>query len=328
MIPAATPARAARQETIPTAMTLRTLSRAFLVPLVLAGLAAAFGPATAQIYNRPAGDDFETVGGGAPERDSAGVGMRVDRLEREMRKMTGRIEELQHQVQMLEEQLRARAESAAPSAPAIAERRTPVGAGGGRTPAGDAFDPAANPNAAGAPRQLGQAAASTPLPPPAPRTGTAREAGAPLDLTPPGATGAIAPSPAAAPPQNTAKDDYEAAVGLMRGEQYEAAERSLTVFLSKFPKSKFAPAATYGLGESFYLRSRYREAAEKYLEVKVKYAQSAQAPMALLRLGQSLAQIGAREQACAAFSEIGVTYPGSEAKVRDSALRESKKLQC
>lgn len=118
------------------------------------------------------------------------------------------------------------------------------------------------------------------------------------------------------------------AVVMMRNGQYEAAEKSLSVFLAKYPKSKYVPAATYGLGESFFLRGRNREAAEKYLEISTKYPQSAQAPDAMLRLGESLAALGAREQACASFSEIGVKYPGSPSRVRDAAQRESKKLQC
>jgi len=311
----------------------RSLLHVLLALLLAFGLAAA---AQAQIYNRPPADDFDSSGGGA-DRDAAGVGMRVDRLEREMRKMTGRIEELQHTVHVLEEQLRARQDGALSSTvtatpvppPVVAERRPPPASGGGRTPAGDAFDPSDNPNAVGAPRPLGQTAASAPLPTPRPTAGP-RDTGAPLDLTPPGATGSIAPATASdgAPAQNTVKDDYDQAVSLMRGQQYEAAERSLTVFLAKYPKSKYAPAATYGLGESYYLRSRYREAAEKYLEIKVKYAQSKQAPEALLRLGQSLSAIGAKEQACASFSEIGANYPGSDPRIRESALRESKKLQC
>ena len=101
-----------------------------------------------------------------------------------------------------------------------------------------------------------------------------------------------------------------------------------TAFLEKYPKSKYAPAATFGLGESYFLRGRYSEAARKYLDIKTKFPKSLQAPEALLRLGQSLAEIGASGEACAAYAEIGASYPGSPARVRDSALRERKKLQC
>jgi len=239
-----------------------------------------------------------------------------------LRTMTGTIEELQHSVRVLEEQLRAarqdnpRQDNARAAPPVAAERR------------GDALD-SAN---AGAPRPLGQTAPSAPLTP-APRAGApVREAGAPLDLTPPALKGeaqpVVIPAPDGAPAQTTVKDEYDQAVALVSSGQYESAEKSLTVFLAKYSKTKYAPAATYGLGESFFLRGRHREAAERYLEISTKYPQSKQAPDAMLRLGQSLAALGAREQACASFAEIGVKYPGSPVRTRDAALRESKKLQC
>ncbi len=287
--------------------------------------AAASGDAfeTAQIYNRPPADIDELD---APPPRDPGLGTRVDRLERELRNMTGSVEELQHSVQMLEEELRATRQEGARGAPVAPTAPT-------TTRRGDAFDPSINPNAPGAPREIGSTQASTPLPPPShpSASGPLREPGAPLDLTQGHLTQtspAIVAPLEGAPSQTTVKEDYEQAVAPMRAGQYESAERSLAAFLAKYPKSKYTPAATYGLGESFYQRARYREAAEKYLEISTKYPQSAQAPEAMLRLGQSLSALGAKEQACASFSEISVKYPGSPARIRDAAQRESKKLQC
>jgi tol-pal system protein YbgF len=165
-------------------------------------------------------------------------------------------------------------------------------------------------------------------------TGPVREVGAPLDiahgrLVGDGSAAAapeIAPAPAAAPPGP--KEEYDEAVATLKAGRFEAAEKSLTAFLSRNPKSKFAPAATFNLGESFFLRGRHREAAEKYLEISTKYGQSAQAPDALLRLGQSLSAMGAREQACASFSEIGVKYPNAATRIKEAAEREARKSQC
>ena len=299
-------------------MTSRLVHR-LAAAILLASASAAFAAEprieVAQIYNRPPVDEPDDAG---LERD-AGLSPRIDRLERQLRTMTGTIEELQHSVRVLEEQLRAArqdASRAGAAPPAVAERR------------GDALD------TAGAPRPLGQTTPSAPLTP-APRAlaaAPAREAGAPLDLTPPALKGeaqpVVIPAPDGAPAQTTVKDEYDQAVALVSAGQYENAEKSLTVFLAKYSKTKYAPAATYGLGESFFLRGRHREAAEKYLEISTKYPQSKQAPDAMLRLGQSLAALGAREQACASFAEIGVKYPGSPVRTRDAALRESKKLQC
>ena len=307
-------------------MTLSRAARALLI--VFIGVLAAPPAAEAQYrdpYRAPSPEGFDPGEPSAGIDMESGVTTRVDRLERELRKATGQIEELQHQVQLLEEQLRGRPEAAALPAPATGG--APSAPLAGRR---DAFDPVANPTATGAPRPLGQTTPSAPLTPAeSARTGP-REPGAPMDLTPPGlqaspstprtATEASAPA--------SMKEEYEQAATLMQQQQYEAAERALTAFLAKYPKSKYVPAATFGLGESFFLRSRFREAAEKFLDIKKRFPQSAQTPEALLRLGQSLAEIGAHEEACQSFSDIGASYPGSPARVRNSALREIKKRQC
>ncbi|WP_424362218.1 tol-pal system protein YbgF [Methylocystis parvus] len=303
-----------------------------------------------QGYNRPPAD-FDGPPGEIDNAgpDTAAMMTRIDRLERDIRRLTGQNEELQHKVQVLEEQLRVAREAAPhPADPAAAPRPAPAAAvpGPAATPAsgmkrGDAFDPASDPTAPGAPKPLGSAAPSAPLSnPPKTAAGSVttapppvREVGQPLDIAhgrlvgdQPSASPEIAPAPVAVPPGP--KEEYEDAVATLKAGKFEAAERELQAFLAKNPKSKYAPAATFNLGESFFLRGRHREAAEKYLEISQKFGQSAQAPDALLRLGQSLGAMGAKDQACASFNEIGMKYPGSSARIRDAAARESKKLSC
>jgi tol-pal system protein YbgF len=310
---------------------------------------------TAQLYNRP---DAEAPAEPDAGPDAAAMMSRIDRLERDLRRITGQNEELQHKVQVLEEQLKTAREAgpatvpdpARPVAPASGAPAAPAAPGGpavapppatGRR--GDAFDPTANPTAPGAPKPLGTTTPSAPrstTPHSAAgsvTTAPVREVGQPLDIAhgrlvgeqPPAAPAEIAavPAPEAAAPPGP-KEEYEEAVSTLKTGKFEAAEKSLQAFLVKNSKTKYAPAATFNLGESYFLRGRHREAAEKYLEVTQKFGQSAQAPDALLRLGQSLGAMGAKDQACASFNEIGVKYPGSAARVRDAAQRESKKLQC
>jgi tol-pal system protein YbgF len=317
---------------------------------------------TAQLYNRPPGDvDAPAEPDAGP--DTAAMMSRIDRLERDLRRVTGQNEELQHKVQVLEEQLKTArdggapppadpaAKAPAPAAATVAPSAVPgaavapppasAPAAGGRR--SDAFDPSSDPTAPGAPKPLGTTTPSAPLAT-TPRsaagsvtTAPVREVGQPLDIAhgrlvgepppPPAAEIAAVPAPEAAAPPGP-KEEYEEAVSALKSGKFEAAEKSLLAFLAKNGKTKYAPAATFNLGESFFLRGRHREAAEKYLEVTQKYGQSAQAPDALLRLGQSLGAMGAKDQACASFNEIGVKYPGSAARVRDAAQREGKKLQC
>lgn len=127
---------------------------------------------------------------------------------------------------------------------------------------------------------------------------------------------------------NSPRAEFDVAIGYYRDKQYEDAEKGFTAFIQKNPKSKLAADATYYLGESYAQRGRSREAAEQYLKISTDYATSSRAPDAMLHLGISLKALGAKEQACATFSEVSRKYPNAPAYVRSGAEREAKRAQC
>ena len=296
-------------------------------------------------------------------QDSSGLVLRIDRLENQVRSLTGQIEQMQFQQRKMEEALR-RLQDAAPVAGLDASGKPLARPPLGRKPSGDAFDPAANPNAPGAPRPLGapyglaQPSAVPPAIQPSAPPRAALPSGPvqlepddaqkPLDLgqqRPPADPLASAPpriialNPGAAPPAANgiitdpaalpAKplSDYDLGVNLYRQGQYASAESSLSAFLQKNPRDRYVPDAVFYLGETFFQQKRHREAAEQYLKVSTDFSKSRVAPDALVRLGMSLHALGAKEQACATFGEVGRKYPDAKAAVR-GADRESKKAQC
>ena len=314
----------------------------------------------AQLFNRPppppADIDEAPAGRGGPS--NADLVVRIDRLERLNRELTGQIEQLQFQIRKLEEQQRGQGPVAASNAPAasqVATAHPPVSTHAATPPGGtpatqnattpaeasrlrrsDAFDPQQNPGAPGAPRQLGTTMPSAPLQPQAGLSGPlgGRDPGEapnpmkPLDLggprpTAPGADG----MQVAATPPMTMKEEYEQAAALLKQGQYDGAQKGFEGFIAKHARSRYTPDAVFGLGESFFQRGRHREAAEQYLKISTNYANSSRGPEAMLRLGQSLNALGAKEQACASFAEIGRKYPGASNTIR-AADRESKKISC
>ena len=78
----------------------------------------------------------------------------------------------------------------------------------------------------------------------------------------------------------------------------------------------WSPDSQYWLGESFFQRQQYRDAAEAFLGVTTKFDKSAKAPDALLRLGQSLAALKEKEAACAALGEVTRKYPRASSGVK------------
>ena len=244
-----------------------------------------------------------------------------------------------------------------PAAPAAAAAAPSVAAAAPRR--GDAFDPATDPNAPGAPKPLGSAASATPALRPSMPSSTAPQPGrpaagiaaapephAPLDLThglnpaPPAAVASATPDPVEAAPvpppagglasltPGSTRAEYEADYALYKGARYDAAVTGFNDFLGKYPNDRLVPDATYFLGESYARLGRHREAAEQFLKLSTDFTKSNRAPDALLRLGIALNALGANAQACATYQEVDRKYPAAGPDVRAGVERELKRARC
>jgi tol-pal system protein YbgF len=225
-------------------------------------------------------------------------------------------------------------------APIVQEPGVPPGTAPGRR-RGDAFDPNQNPNAPGAPRALGGGQFPIPAETPVGAPG-GRGAGEPLDLANTGGAvnppGALPPPPprntnatgalTTLPPSATSKDEFDLGIGYMQRRDYALAEETMRNFAQKYPSDPLIAESQYWLGESFFQRQLYRDAAESFLAVTTKFDKSAKAPDALLRLGQSLAALKEREAACAAFGEVARKYPRASSGVKAAVDREQKRVKC
>jgi tol-pal system protein YbgF len=326
----------------------------------------------AQLLNRPPGVVPEAGDEQSLPADpgEASLLVRIDHLENQIRALTGQIEQMQFQQRRLEEGLRKVQQDTeyrfqdlqshgASASPIRTPTQTPppstpvTGAAGVTAPfagpvavparRGDAFDPNAEPNAAGAPRPLGSPEAP---PSPAGIDLQGSDTNGPMDLMHPARprTAAIAnpvqsdatlatpravgSSLASVAPAAAARDEFEFGRGLYRQGQYEAAQNAFANFLQKSPKDARVPEATFWLGETFSQRGRHREAAEQYLKLSTDYPKSPRAPEGLLRLGMSLSALGAKEQACATFQEVGRKYPLASTAVKSGVDRELKRAKC
>ena len=274
------------------------------------------------------------------QADPADVVLRLNRLEAQIRQLTGTIEQLQIRNQQLEGQLRRVLEegdhvrtgtpvvdpsrpSGAPSLPPPGTR-PPATAAPVTTPAvpgrrGDAFDPAQSPNAPGAPRVLGSisetAPASAPMTAPpaavpeAPPVGApgGRAAGAPLDLSTLAARAGVDPAlPAAGalPPERGARDS---------GTQIATA-----------PPSD-SPKDNYDLAYGYVLRKDYALAEDGFRTFLQKYPSDRMAPEAQYWLGESLFQRQRYRDAAEAFLNVSTKFDTS-AKAPDALLRLGQSL--
>ncbi len=204
---------------------------------------------------------------------------------------------------------------------------------------GDAFDPALNPTAPGAPHPLGAPGVVEPPPPVAERDPRLRQAGTPLDIAGSEPAGGLPPPPptntsgtgavlASLPPPSTPREQYELGQSYVQRRDYASAADAFRDFLKKYPSDRLTPEAQYWLGESLFQTQHYRDAAESFLAVSTKYENTARAPDALLRLGQSLAALGEKEAACASLGEVLRKYPRASLNVKQNVEREQKRAHC
>ena len=342
---------------------LRVTTASALICAAMTGVGPTLRQAWAQETERPFGlfgifNGSERMGGSAPSADAERTAqssapdlmLRIDRLETQIRQLTGAIEQLQFRNQQLEGQVRRMQEEGVPrgaaqSRPQNLPAPSPPAATPGRR--GDAFDPTQNPNAPGVPHTLGGAInqpGGAPIvgadagEPPVGAPG-GRGAAAPLDLATMGPqggpqSGQSPQNPAAGgalatlAPSQTPRDEYDLAYGYVLRKDYALAEDAFHSFLSKYPNDRLVGDATYWLGESMFQRHRFRDAAEAFLNVSTKYESSPKAPDALLRLGQSLAALGEKETACASLGEVLRKFPRASAAVKQGVEREQKRVRC
>lgn len=325
------------------------------------------GAGWAQDYDRPPGSIGRDDPGADPDSgptiipapdvaDAGAASVRIGKLEGRIREMTGQIEELQNANRKLVEQFRkfqddvesrlgsARPKMGAASVPAPAA--APSVADADAKPAlksrrDDAYNPdAASPSDPGKPKPLGSTASAQPddtgAQPMDLSGGRLRKSGTPDDtIAPtliPGRPAGAPTTPAVANVGTPAspRAEFDQALGLYKGKQYDDAEKGFSAFIQKNPKSRLAADATYFLGESYAQRGRTREAAEQYLKVVKEYGSSNRAPDALLHLGMSVRSMGSqyKEQACATFNKVTSDYPNAPAYVKAGVERELKRTQC
>jgi len=129
--------------------------------------------------------------------------------------------------------------------------------------------------------------------------------------------------------QGTTPDEqYQFAFDLMRQTKYADAEKALSTFVDEYPEHPLAGNASYWLGETYYVRKDYNNAALTFAETFKKYPQSGKAPDSLLKLGMSLAALGETADACKAFHELGARYPKALDAVKERATKERAKNGC
>ena len=135
-------------------------------------------------------------------------------------------------------------------------------------------------------------------------------------------------SPKRVLPEGTVKEQYTFAINLLRQTNYEQAEVALKEFLIAHRDDDLASNARYWLGETYYVRRSYQDAAQVFFESFSKDTKGPKAADSLLKLGMSLAGLDKNEEACATFSKVLEDFPKALDGLKKAVSRQRKRNSC
>jgi tol-pal system protein YbgF len=133
---------------------------------------------------------------------------------------------------------------------------------------------------------------------------------------------------AAPPPAGDAPTLYQQGYGALLQKDYAGAEAAFSQLVDAYPNDPLAANAQYWLGESYYVRGQYKNAADAFLKGYKKYKSGDKAPDTLLKLGMALAELGQKDAACSTLDELKAKYPGAPEHIGDEARAWRKKTGC
>ena len=233
----------------------------------------------------PSGGSGAVVAGAAST--AAAYEVRLAELEQALQSLTGRVEELSHNTDLIKDRLDKLVSDVDTRLTALEQQR------GGPGPTAAAREPSTGaPPPASVPAQSGLGA------PPAP-----------LGTLPQEAASSIKPPL----PEGTPKQQYDYATALITKEQnFPEAERALKAFIAAHPTDALTPNAYYWLGETYYVRKDYQQGAFTFAEAFQKFPKAAKAPDSLFKLGLSLAQLKQTKEACTAYGRLLDNFPHAD----------------
>ena len=137
-----------------------------------------------------------------------------------------------------------------------------------------------------------------------------------------------APEPVSVLPEGTPRERYQFAFGLMSQARYDDAEVALKEFIANHGDDALTANAWYWLGEAYYVRKTFMEAAQTFFQAYKIAPEGAKAPDSLLKLGMSMASLEKIEEACTTFGKLRKEFIDLKPSIKRTLNRETKRLKC
>jgi len=243
---------------------------------------------------------------------------RMDALESEQRNLTGEVEQLRFERDKLKAEISALSEDLATlealsdrmklhldAVDIVAQERASASYGSGyqTSPYGDT--------------------GSTTQPSMIPSPPTSREITVPNGSTPSEVLNGQAPT--------IITDDGElvaAGQQKLREGNFTGAQSDFETYLAISPDAVDAGEVSYWLGETYFIKGGYADAADAYINSMRKDPNGVKAPDALVRLAASLHALGETSKACEALQNFPLQFPNASAEAREKARVETVRTGC
>ncbi|HQX27470.1 MAG TPA: tol-pal system protein YbgF [Alphaproteobacteria bacterium] len=255
---------------------------------------------------------------------AADAEVRIQQFESQIREMTGRLEEQDNQIRVLREQL----DKLSADLDVRLSGAQDGGSGGSfsnDSTTGGSFtnNPIRSTNTGG-----GTERGITPPPGDESGSGYQWNSGSNSSSMTDGQLGTLTDSGAgAAAGADSAASLYENAFSLLKGAQYNEAEKEFRSFLGQYPGHPLTGNATYWLGETYYVRGQFEKAAKTFAEGYQADPKGAKAADNLLKMGMSLSGMNKKNDACVALSQVEKQFASSGPVMR-RAQQEMTRLGC
>jgi len=129
-------------------------------------------------------------------------------------------------------------------------------------------------------------------------------------------------------PQGDSATRYKHAFSYLMRHDYDTAEAAFREFIDGNGEDPLAGNAMYWLGETYYVREKFSEAAVTFAEGYEKYPASPKTADNLLKLGFSLARLQRSEDACVALAQLSDEFPNASTTIKRRAMTEGKRIGC
>lgn len=109
---------------------------------------------------------------------------------------------------------------------------------------------------------------------------------------------------------------------------FSGAQSALQQYLQFNPNASDASEMQFWLGETYYVRGGYADAADAYIAAMRKSPQGVKSPDAMVRLAAALRGLGQNSESCATLASFPAQYPNAPQSLKDKARSEAALTGC